>query len=364
MLFNKTLINIVSVVALVLLLGWLFSDIVAYLIISLVLAAILKPPADYLSQIHIGGYKLPRAIAIFISFGILVGIISLFVLLFIPLISEQVKVISSLDFNDLLKRVEKPLQNLETLLIKNHLIPQKPNYIIGIIEQNIIAIVGKLQIANIISTTGTVVIGALAVVFITFFFLFDRGIIRRNLINLIPNKYFEVTINAIFKIERLLSNYLLGLSLQMLSIFTIISFGLIIADVKYAITMGLFAAMVHPVPFAGPSISTCFGIIVATSTAPPETFEHGGFAILATKVLIVYGFTYLTDNVVLQPVILSKSVKAHPLEIFLTVFAGASLAGIVGMLTAIPVYTIIKVSIMEMSVGYSQYRIFNKDRKI
>lgn len=360
MLWNKTLINIASIVALLLLMGWVFSDIVAYIIISLVLAAILKPPADYLSQLHVGGYKLPRAIAILISFGILVGIISLFVLLFIPLITEQVKVISSLDFNDLLKRVEKPIQNLEALLIKNHLIPKQTNYILGIIEQNILAIIGKLQISNIIATTGTIVIGALAVLFITFFFLFDRGIIRRNIFAMIPNKYFEVTINAIYKIEKLLSNYLLGLSLQMLSIFTIISFGLIIADVKYAITMGLFAATVHPVPFAGPFISTCFGLIVTTSTAPPEVFENGTYALLITKVLIVYGFTYLTDNVLLQPIILSKSVKAHPLEIFLTVFAGASLAGIVGMLTAIPVYTIIKVSIMEMRKGYAQYRIFKK----
>jgi len=363
MFFNKSLINIVSIMALLLFLGWIFSDIVAYLIISLVLAAILKPPADYLSQIHVGGFKLPRAITIFISFGILVGIISLFVLLFIPLITEQVKVISALDYNDLLKRVASPVQNLENILIKNHLIPNKPNFIIGAVETKVVTILSKLQISNIISTTGTIVIGALAILFITFFFLFDRGIIRRNLIAMIPNKYFEVTINAIYKIEKLLSNYLLGLSLQMLSIFTIVSFGLIIADVKYAVTMGLFAAIVHPVPFAGPFISTCFGLIVATSTAPPEVFETGVFAFLLTKVLIVYGFTYFTDNILLQPLILSKSVKAHPLEIFLTVFAGASLAGIVGMLTAIPVYTIMKVSIIEMQQGYKQYKIFNKDKK-
>ncbi|SFF00590.1 AI-2E family transporter [Thermoflexibacter ruber] len=360
MLFNRTVINIISVLAIALFLAWIFSDIVAYILISIVLASILKPPADYLSQIHIGGYKMPRAIAILISFGILVGIISLFVLLFIPLISEQIKVISSLDYNELLKRVSKPLQNIENILIKNKLVNKSPNFIIDAIRGNISSIFDKLQIGNIISATSSVFIGALAVIFITFFFLFDRGIIRKNLIAMIPNRYFEVTINAVYKIERLLANYLLGLSLQMLSIFTIISFGLIIADVKYAITMGLFAAMVHPVPFAGPFTSTCFGLIVGTSIAPSEMFENGGYVFFITKILIVYGFTYLTDNVLLQPLILSKSVKAHPLEIFLTVFAGASLAGIVGMIAAIPVYTIIKVSIAEMRRGYKQYKIFKK----
>ncbi|MCU0391558.1 MAG: AI-2E family transporter [Thermoflexibacter sp.] len=360
MLFNKTFINIIVVISVILFLSWIFSDIVAYILISLVLAAILKPPADYLSQLHIGGYKLPRAIAILISFGILVGIISLFVLLFIPLISEQIKVISSLDYNELLRRVSKPLQNIENILIKNKLVNKPPNFIIETLKDNINSIFDKLMISNIISTTGSVFIGALAVIFITFFFLFDRGIIRKNFIAMIPNKYFEVTINAIYKIERLLSNYLLGLSLQMLSIFTIISFGLIIADVKYAITMGLFAAIVHPVPFAGPFVSTCFGVIVGTSIAPTELFDNGGYVFFISKILVVYGFTYLTDNVLLQPLILSKSVKAHPLEIFLTVFAGASLAGIVGMIAAIPVYTIIKVSITEMRRGYKRYKIFKK----
>ncbi|WP_373493202.1 AI-2E family transporter, partial [Aquiflexum sp.] len=58
------------------------------------------------------------------------------------------------------------------------------------------------------------------------------------------------------------------------------------------------------------------------------------------------------------PLIFSKSVKAHPLEIFVVIFAGAKIAGILGMIFAIPVYTIIRVSVMEFYIGYREYKIF------
>ena len=66
----------------------------------------------------------------------------------------------------------------------------------------------------------------------------------------------------------------------------------------------------------------------------------------------------VTDNVLLQPLIFSKSVKAHPLEIFVIIFAGAKIAGIPGMIFAIPVYTIFRVSILEFFNGYKSYKIF------
>ncbi|MCK5372671.1 MAG: AI-2E family transporter, partial [Cyclobacteriaceae bacterium] len=76
------------------------------------------------------------------------------------------------------------------------------------------------------------------------------------------------------------------------------------------------------------------------------------------EIASVFAIVQLTDNVILQPLIFSKSVKAHPLEIFIIIFAGATLAGVVGMIAAIPVYTIIRVFVMEIYSGYKSYHIF------
>lgn len=61
------------------------------------------------------------------------------------------------------------------------------------------------------------------------------------------------------------------------------------------------------------------------------------------RVLSVFIIMQIIDNFVLQPIIFSKSVKAHPLEIFLVVLIGAKLGGILGMVLAIPLYTVFRV---------------------
>ena len=79
---------------------------------------------------------------------------------------------------------------------------------------------------------------------------------------------------------------------------------------------------------------------------------------MVLKIFAVFAIVQLNDNLVFQPVIFSKSVKAHPLEIFIIIFVGATLGGVIGMIAAIPVYTIVRVSVVEFSIGYKQYQIF------
>jgi predicted PurR-regulated permease PerM len=66
----------------------------------------------------------------------------------------------------------------------------------------------------------------------------------------------------------------------------------------------------------------------------------------------------VTDNILIQPLIFSKSVKAHPLEIFVVIFVGAKIGGVLGMIFSIPVYTIFRVSFIEFFKGFKSYRIF------
>ena len=154
----------------------------------------------------------------------------------------------------------------------------------------------------------------------------------------------------------------------------LIALGLSLFDIHYAITIALFAASVHFIPYLGPILSITFGVLVGVSTASlgVETSEITATivntnaikiseTVVLIKILIVFISVYALDSVFFQPLIFSKSVKAHPLEIFLVIFAGATLAGIVGMILAIPAYTILKVIITEFLVGYRQYYIFQND---
>lgn len=373
-LFNKTTLNIILGFSLISFLGWYFSDIVFYFFMALVLSSILRTPTNYISQTQILQFKTPRVIAILISFGFLLGIITLFVLLFIPVIVEQVGIISDLDYTNLINTLSEPFQNFEAFLEEKKLINpqelgiesinlegQQRNPLIDQFQkytsQSLKSLALSSILNNILSFTGNFFIALLAVLFIAFFLLYEKGMLRKLIIQLIPNRYFEVTIGVVYKVERLLANYLLALLIQMVFIFAIAATGLLIINVKYAITIALFAALANLIPYLGPGLGAAFGLVVSFSTSF-NLLNGMDYIFFSLKILFVFLVVQLMDNLILQPVIFSKSIKAHPLEIFIAIFAGAAIAGALGMVLAIPVYTLLRVSYIELRRGYKEYHVF------
>ena len=340
--------------------GWYFSSISLYLVVSLILAALLRPLTNRINEVHIMGQHIPRGIAILASYGVVVSIVFLLGLLFFPLINRQVILLSELDLDSIYLQLEVPLEKLERFLMKYQLIENKKGILLEELRMSVQEVLKKFDIGGFISdaiaVTSTVFIGTMAIAFITFFLLLENGLLRRNLLNLIPNAYFELSVATFTKVEKLLSNYLFGLLLQVLAIFLLAAFGLTLAGVEYALTIALFAAIANLIPYAGPILGTAFGIVVGVSTG--DFSVDSDYSFFLFKIISVFAVVQITDNVLLQPLIFSKSVKAHPLEIFVIIFVGAKIAGILGMIFAIPVYTIFRVSVMEFYSGYKSYRIF------
>jgi predicted PurR-regulated permease PerM len=362
MFFNRNFINALLYLALASFIVWVFADLVLYVVLAVILSGVLRTPTNYLSLTGFGRFRTPRGVAILLSFCIVGAIIALFGLLFIPLISEQVNILSQISTDGAFETLEPMLRNLEQTLLNYNLVDEAEGFIIFNLKKSVRELFSQLQFTELlnelVSTTSSFFIGLLAVLFITFFILLEKGKMRRWIIQQIPNRYFEVTISGFYKVERLLSNYLLGLLGQLTSIFTLTSFGLIVGGINYAVTIGLFAALVNVIPFVGPLVGTGFALVIGLATAPAEALANGGHNWIIIKVLIVQAIVHLIDNVVLQPLIFSKSVKTHPLEIFLVVIAGATLGGAVGMVVAIPTYTVLRVSFLELRKGFREYRIF------
>lgn len=369
LLYRATL-NLLFVILAAIVIGWLFSDIVIYLLISLVISSILRPVTDYITSIEVFKVKIPRSLAIFFSFALLATLSSLFLLLFAPIISDQVRLLSALDYQSLLKQTQKPIASIESFLIQNFQMSEKPGFLLKDITQSLISFVESINVGAILSYVlsfaGTLFLYILAVSFITFFFLYEKGLIRHTILAVIPNAYFEVVVTTFYKIEKRLTNYLIGLSLQVIVIFTIISVGLTIAGVagRYALLIAAAAALFNLIPYFGPTLGFIFALFVIISTTTLNSVYEvtsNEYAWITLKTFVVFASAQLTDNIFLQPFIFSKSVKAHPLEIFIAIFAGAALAGGLGMIAAIPVYTILRVSFIELRLGYTQYYIFKAE---
>lgn len=358
---KKTVIYIALIVAAFFLFVYYFTNIFTYLVLSLVLAAILRPLVERIHSIHLFNINPPRWLAVFTAYAALGCLIFLFVVLFIPLINDQIGVISGLDYDQVVGEVVGPVQSVEQFMIEKNLTEEPPGFLVETIRKSIATGISNIRVQyilnSILSATSNLFVGFLALAFITFILLYEKGLLRNSIINNIPNKYFEVSIGALNKIEKLLSNYLLGLTFQVFMIFSMASIGLSILGVNYALTIALFAALANLIPYAGPVLGSAFGIIVGLSTGN-DLITTQDYAFLVLKITGVFSVVQLTDNILLQPLIFSKSVKVHPLEIFVIIFAGASIAGISGMIAAIPAYTIIRVSVSELRKGYKQYYTF------
>jgi predicted PurR-regulated permease PerM len=293
---------------------------------------------------------------------VLIGIFSLFALIFVPLVSEQVKVFGSLNIDSMINKVMVPVENFESYLTMHGWLGESDSLLKVRMQNAVAQVIAGMEfssiIENVISFAGGMFVLLMAVAFITFFLLYEDGAFRKRFLRIIPNPYFEVTVEGLFKIEKLLSNYLLGLMMQMTSIFLLAFSGLSILGIKYAASIALFAAVINLIPYLGPLLGAIFGIVVGLSTSPAGVFTNSDYIFIIVKILAVFATVQVVDNIFLQPMIFSKSVKAHPLEIFNVIFAGATLAGIPGMIAAIPGYTVIRVSVMEIYRGYKSYHIF------
>ena len=190
--------------------------------------------------------------------------------------------------------------------------------------------------------------------FVAFFVLKDGAQLRQSLYRLVPNRYFEITLAINEKVETNIGRYFRALFLQSLSIGTVATVLLTVAGLNSALAVGIFAGLANTIPYFGPLMGLLAGALVGIA-------QTGDFSLLP-GVLIAMGLTQIADNVLFQPLIFSRAAQAHPLVILFVVLIGAQLAGIVGMLVAIPLTTIVRVTVQQVLWSLRNYRILQTTR--
>lgn len=189
----------------------------------------------------------------------------------------------------------------------------------------------------------------IVVPFVAFFFLKDGMSIRHNLLRLVPNRYFEPSLMLIEKIETIIGKYFRALVAQIAAVATVASLLLYIIGLEYAVAVGIFTGLANTIPYFGPFMGFLAGTLMGI-------VQTGDFS-LVLGVVGAMLLTQIADNVIFQPYIFSRAAQTHPLLILFAVLIGAQLAGIVGMLVAIPVLTIFRVSIEQLMWSLRNYRI-------
>lgn len=189
---------------------------------------------------------------------------------------------------------------------------------------------------------GNLLITILSALFIAFFFLKEKGLFTRIIQAVLPNDTEDQATHAIEESENLLVRYFVGIAIQVSIITAFMSIALRLFGFENALLIAFMAGLMNLIPYLGPILGAAFGIIITISSNIDVSF----YSVLLPsilKLIALFAVMQLMDNFLLQPNIFSKSVKAHPLEIFIIVLIGAKLGGVLGMILAIPMYTVIRV---------------------
>ncbi|MBK6905470.1 MAG: AI-2E family transporter [Saprospirales bacterium] len=336
-----------------------FSNIVVYVAIAWVLSLMLGPLVSFFTRnLRIGKFKLGVTFSAALTMIIFLAGLSLLLTLFIPLIVTQANNLAGVDYKSIATALQEPLSHMNQWLINRGLVEQAPN----VEEQlkNMLQVSDWFQpgkigtfFSAILSTAGNVLAGFFSIVFITFFLLRDETMLPDFLAAILPKEYEEKVRHSFSESDRMLTRYFNGLVLQV-SVLTVIMWILLsILGIDNALLIAFFGAMMNLVPYVGPIIGGIFGVFITISSHLDLDF-YTQMVPMIIKVLAAFIGMQMLDNYFLQPYISSKSVRAHPLEIFIVILMGAKLNGIVGMVLAIPVYTVLRVIARTF---WSEFRI-------
>lgn len=157
-----------------------------------------------------------------------------------------------------------------------------------------------------------------------------------------PRKYRDLTKSVMSKSRDLLSRYFIGLIIQIMANILSYSLALYIIGVKSPLVIGFFAGIIIIIPYLGGILSMLMGVILGL-TGVISMGEYAMILPMTFRIIAAMFVVQTIDNNVLAPLIQGKSVKAHPVEIFLVVIAAAGLGGILGMVVAVPAYGFIKI---------------------
>lgn len=339
---------------------YFLSDIFAYVIIAWVISMVGQPLMDLLMKIKIGKkIKMGRSAAALLTLLTFIIGVSLLVLIFVPLIVQQANNLGDVEYSQIYETLQVPINAVNEKLIGWGIMTAEDlssdNFVKSVSEWFKPTFISDF-VSKLVGIAGSLLIGVFSVLFIGFFFLREHNLFTNFILALVPDEYEKETIEVIEDISKMLRKYFGGILLQISLITIIITITLSIFGIENALLIGFFAGIINVIPYVGPLIGALFGIFITISSNVNAEF-YSILLPMLIKVAATFAIMQMLDNFILQPIIYSNSVKAHPLEIFIIILIAAKLGGILGMILAIPAYTVIRVVAKEF---LNQFKIVKK----
>ena len=327
---------------------WYFKSVLVYIIAAFVVSLIGQPVMRLLRKITIKGKAAPDWLLAILTIFLILGILIFVVTQAIPVVTNIVRDAAVLNSTT---ASGNPMEGINDWIIS--LFPGLgPNFdVISVLMDKLKEVTNLTNVTAVISSVTSFVtsfaVGLFSIVFISFFFVRDETLFRKIVSALVPDRMEGKIAKALADIESLLSRYFVGLLMEMTGVALLDFLGLwIIARLGFSNALGIafIAGILNIIPYVGPLIGEAVGVVLAVILKYGTGVGLGvNIWVFALIVLAIMLTTQLVDNFVYQPLIYSTSIKASPLEIFIVILLASQIGGVVGMLVAIPAYTVIRV---------------------
>ena len=356
-------IIVIAICGAVLFLAWFFGSVLTNILIAAILSLIGKPVMKLLTSIKVGKYKVGNSIAAVITLLVLASVLTSLIVFIVPLFGKIVAEMGSIDFEALKLKLAVPLMKYNILL--HHMFPSMDpsitleSLIISQIKDVFSFSVFTDTFSSITSFLINFVVSAFTITFVTFFFLKDSNMFSNMVLIFVPVKYEENTKRALDSINSLLVRYFTGISIEMLFITILNTIGLCwIGGLSFqlAVVLAFLSGVLNVIPYIGPVVAGAFGTLMGIISMY-GVMGDAVLGVLMFKFIAIFVVTHIIDVFIFQPSIYSNSVKAHPLEIFLVILLAGNIAGIIGMLVAIPAYTVLRVFAKEF---FSNFKLVQR----
>lgn len=316
--------TVAKVVAVVILFGvaYLLRDVLVVLLLAFIIASAAGPFADWMEE-----KRVPRLVSVLGLYVAFFSLLTIFLSLVIPVAASELNQIT-LNLPRLFNSVSDVLETAQ----------QSSHYFDFLRElQSVLDSAGQYlqfssqSILNLIISVFGGLVSFVAVIVISFYLSVMRHGIQAFVRSVLPSRYEEYTIRLWKRGERKIGRWLQGQAVLALTIGLMVFIGLSVLGIRYALLLAILAMVLEIVPVVGPVLSAIPAIAIAFT-------QSLGLGIWT---LIFFAFVHQIENHVITPMVLGRAVGLNPITVIISLLIGAKIAGILGVLLAVPVAVII-----------------------
>lgn len=344
----KTL-AVVAGISVVVLLAWYFKFITCCIVLAIILSLIGNPLMQMFQRIRIGNVRMGKNISAISTLLIILGVLFMLLYWFFPMLFSQAIQLAGMDTTNIVQYAEKCSSIAKQYLIDYGLIEAEASLEAMINKELLNALKTTrfdIIFSDIFSATVDLFLGIFVTLFITFFFLRDKDYITKLIYSAVPLDYVDETEHVLKNSRYLISRYFIGLLCEILLVTLLLFIGFSFSGFPNALLLAFCCGILVIVPYVGAIIGSLISYLILLAS-----MISGGVGFGIMPLTLTYGGIFigvkLIDDFVIQPFIYSKSVKAHPLEIFLVILIAGEVGGILGMIIAIPLYTLMRIIVKE-----------------